>query len=102
MQGEKGENLFPSSCVTQGHENMSQRGVERTLGRLVTDPAFREKFFRTPMEAGLHIGVELTRQETEALLQVPLDALIAFSGCLDDRICRLYVRHELIEQESRQ
>ena len=81
---------------------MSQRGVERTLGRLVTDPGFREAFFQHPFEAGLHIGAELTRQEIEALLQVPPDALAEFSGRLDDRICRLHISHERMEQESRQ
>ncbi len=80
---------------------MSQRSVERTLGRLVTDPGFRDAFFRNPVEAGLRIGADLTQQEIEALLRVPPDALTAFSGCLDDRICRLHIRHEPIEQESR-
>jgi len=81
---------------------MSQRGVERTLGRLVTDPGFREAFFANPVGAGLQVGAELTQQEIEALLRVPPDALAAFSGCLDDRICRLYIRHEHVKQESRQ
>ncbi len=80
---------------------MSQRSVERTLGRLITDPGFREAFFETPVEAGLHIGAELTPQEIEALLRVPPDTLAAFSGCLDDRICRLYIRHDHVKQESR-
>lgn len=79
---------------------MSQRGVERIVGRLVTDPGFREAFFQNPIEAGLRIGADLTRQEIEAVLRVPLDALVQFSGCLDDRICRLHIRHELTEQES--
>jgi hypothetical protein len=81
---------------------MSQRGVERTLGRLVTDPGFRDAFFENPVEAGLHIGAELSQPEIEALLRVPPDALAAFSGCLDDRICRLHIRHERVRQESRQ
>lgn len=80
---------------------MSQRGVERTLGRLVTDPGFRDAFFENPVEAGLHIGAELTQQEIEALLRVPPDALAEFSGCLDNRICRMHIRHEHVEQETR-
>lgn len=81
---------------------MSQRSVERTLGRLVTDPGFREAFFRNPIEAGLRIGADLTREEIDALLRVPLAALAAFSLRLDDRICRLHIRHEPMVQESRQ
>lgn len=81
---------------------MSQRGVERTLGRLVTDPGFREAFFANPVEAGLHIGADLTQHEIQALLRVPPDALAVFSGCLDGRICRLHIRHEHVRQESRQ
>ncbi len=81
---------------------MSQRGVERTLGRLVTDPGFREAFFRNAVEAGFRIGAELTQQEMEALLRVPPAALSEFSRCLDDRICRLHIGHELMRQESRQ
>jgi hypothetical protein len=81
---------------------MSQRSVERTLGRLVTDPGFREAFFRDPIGAGLRIGADLTREEIDALLRVPLAALAEFSVRLDDRICRLHICHEPMEQESRQ
>lgn len=81
---------------------MSQRGVERTLGRMVTDPGFREAFFQDPVDAGLRIGAELTPHEIEALLRVPPDALAEFSGCLDDRICRLHIRHEHVTRETRQ
>jgi hypothetical protein len=80
---------------------MSQRGVERTLGRLVTDQGFREDFFHDPVKAGHRIGADLTREEVEALLRVPSAALVEFSGCLDDRICRLHIRHEPIDQEPR-
>ena len=81
---------------------MSQRSVERTLGRLVTDPGFREAFFRDPIAAGLRIGADLTREEIDALLRVPLAALAEFSVQLDDRICRLHIRHEPLKQESQQ
>jgi hypothetical protein len=80
---------------------MSQRGVERIVGRLVTDPGFREAFFRNPVESGLRIGADLTRQEIEALRRISLDALVEFSDCLDDRICRLHIRREPMGQESR-
>lgn len=81
---------------------MSQRGVERTLGRLVTDQGFREEFFRDPVKAGLRIGTDLTREEMEALLRVPPAALAELSVRLDDRICRLHICCEPVEQELRQ
>lgn len=73
---------------------MSQRGVERTVGKLVTDPDFREEFFRNPEAAGLHIGVELTRDETDALLRIPFPALTEFCARLDDRICKFHISKE--------
>jgi hypothetical protein len=81
---------------------MSQRGVERTLGRLVTDQGFRHDFFQDPATASLRIGVDLTPEEVDALLRVPLTALTEFSVRLDDRICRLHVRQDTLQQESRQ
>ncbi len=81
---------------------MSQRGVERILGRLVTDPGFREEFFRNPFVAGHRIGVDLTRDEADALLRVPSSALADLSTRLDDRICRLHIGGEPFEQERRQ
>ena len=68
---------------------MSQRDVERTLGRLLTDPRFRREFFVDPPLACLNFGLELTPHELDALLQLPHRRLATFSELLDDRICRL-------------
>ncbi len=70
---------------------MSQRDVERTLGRLLTDQGFRDDFFLEPAGACLALGIQLTPQEVEALLRTPRPALTNLAGCLDDRICRLHV-----------
>ena len=78
---------------------MSQRTVERTLGKLVTDEGFREAFFRDPMSAILRAGLALTAEELDALSRIPRAALAALSARLDDRICRLHIRHEPLEQE---
>jgi hypothetical protein len=68
---------------------MSQRDVERTLGRLLTDASFRRDFFRNPARACLELGVQLAAHEVEALVRVPPRGLANLAGQLDDRICRL-------------
>jgi len=71
---------------------MSQRDVERTLGRLLTDQGFRDDFFRDPAHACLHAGIQLTPHEVEALLRAPRSALVSLGARLDDRICRLHLQ----------
>lgn len=68
---------------------MSQRDVERTLGRLLTDTGFRRGFFRNPARACLELGVQLAAHEVDALLRVSPRQLANLAGELDDRICRL-------------
>ena len=81
---------------------MSQRVVERAVGKLVTDEGFRDSFFRNPQGATLQAGLELSPEELDALSRIPRAALAALSARLDDRICRLHIGHEAIEQELRQ
>ena len=71
---------------------MSQRDVERALGRLLTDQGFRDDFFLEPAHACLALGIQLTPQEVEALLRVQLPALASLGARLDDRICRLHIQ----------
>ena len=70
---------------------MSQRDVERTLGRLLTDAGFQREFFRNPARACLELGLQLAVHEVEALLRVPRRGLASLAAQLDDRICRLHV-----------
>jgi hypothetical protein len=70
---------------------MSQREVERTLGRLLTDQDFRDEFFLDPLRACLTLGIQLTSHEVEALLRAPRPVLANLGSRLDDRICRLHV-----------
>jgi CO dehydrogenase/acetyl-CoA synthase delta subunit len=70
---------------------MSQRDVERTLGRLLTDVRFRRDFFSDPARACLGLGLQLTAHELEALLRVPARRLAALEGDLDDRIRRFRI-----------
>ena len=73
---------------------MSQRGVERIVGKLVTDEEFAELFFASPEQAALKLGVDLTVKEREALCQISRAALHEFSSKLDDRICKLHVGND--------
>ena len=70
---------------------MSQKDVERTLGRLLTDASFRRVFFRNPARACLVLGIDLAAHEVEALLRVPARQLAGLAGGLDDRIRRLNI-----------
>ena len=82
-------------------ERMSQRDVERTLGRLLTDQGFQDNFFLDPVHACLQVGIQLTPHEVEALLRVPRPALASLGTCLDDRICRLHIqRSEIARQDN--
>jgi hypothetical protein len=68
---------------------MGQAAVERILGKLLTDEAFRVRFFRDPAAASFSAGLELSRAELDALSRLPVEAIVQFSARLDDRICRL-------------
>ncbi|HSD50084.1 MAG TPA: Os1348 family NHLP clan protein [Candidatus Methylomirabilis sp.] len=80
---------------------MSQREVERALGRLVTDEGFREEFFRGPQSAVLHAGLDLSQEELDALSRTPRAALAALCTCIDGRICRLHIADQLAPEEQR-
>jgi hypothetical protein len=80
---------------------MSQRDVERTLGRLLTDEGFRDDFFLDPARACLALGIQLTPGELEALLRIPRSMLATLGARLDDRICRLLIQKtELARQRE--
>ena len=80
---------------------MSQRAVERVLGRLLTDEAFRDSFFRQPRQALIPYANDLTPDELDALHQVPRSALTTLCARLDDRICRLRVPGPDPEEQRR-
>ncbi len=73
---------------------MTQAAVERALGKLVTDEAFRDQFFKEPAVASFEAGLTITRVELDALVRLPKKALARLNGLLDDRICRLSVDGE--------
>jgi len=80
---------------------MSQRAVERTLGKLVTDEAFQEEFFMHPKTACVPAGLDLTPEELDALSRIPRSALATLCACLDDRICRLHIALDPAQEEHR-
>jgi len=81
-------------------DSMSQRDVERTLGRLLTDEGYREDFFRDPARACLLLGIQLAPQEIEALLRAPRPTLASLGAQLDDRICRLQIQQGEIARQG--
>jgi hypothetical protein len=68
--------------------SVSQHAVERTLGKLATDEAYRARFFENPEAAAWEAGA-LSPNELEALSGLSRTALARFSQSLDGRIRRL-------------
>jgi len=61
-----------SRCTPETPETMSQKTVQLMIGRLVTDEEYRLRFLSDPLGALNRLrdqGVELTRQEIEALVR---------------------------------
>jgi hypothetical protein len=67
---------------------VTQQAVERTLGKLLTDENFRERFFASPEMATWEAGMSLSAIELEALSRLSRKALARFSEYLDRRISR--------------
>lgn len=67
---------------------MTQQAVERVLGKLITDEAFRDRFFETPGAACWEAGLALSAIELEALGRLSRDELVRFGDGIDERICR--------------
>jgi hypothetical protein len=67
---------------------VSQQAVERTLGKLLTDEAFRERFFVSPGLASWEVGLQLSAVELEALSGISRAGLVHVAKQLDRRICR--------------
>lgn len=67
---------------------MTQDSVERALGKLVTDEAFRARFFAAPAEACRDAGLSLSPVELEALQRLSHEELARFAEDVDARISR--------------
>lgn len=67
---------------------VSQDTVERALGKLVLDAAFRERFFANPTSATWEAGLPLSPIEVEALSRLSRGAVARFSEALDTRIAQ--------------
>jgi hypothetical protein len=70
---------------------MSQRTVEGTLGRLITDSEFRRGFYADPATTCLRESLDLTTRELEALMALDQSRLQTFARVLDGRIVRAAV-----------
>ena len=80
---------------------MSQQAVERTIGKLLTDESFRERFLTAPRKAALQAGLRLSDIEHAALSGLSRSALRLFSASLDPRICRLCPENGCSPEEGR-
>lgn len=73
---------------------MSQRNVERVIGRLTTDEALRRRFSRDPVTTireVAEVDVELNAAERQALAAIDHRLLSLFARALDPRIQKVEV-----------
>jgi hypothetical protein len=71
---------------------MSQRNVERVIGRLVTDETFRRRFESDPvktLEEMAATGAELTDVEKRALAGLDARILARFADAIDPRLQKI-------------
>jgi hypothetical protein len=70
---------------------MSQRTIERVIGRLLTDEELRHKFIRSPRRTLLELhddGWELSRLEVDALLATAIGLWSEVASRIDSRLQR--------------
>jgi hypothetical protein len=70
---------------------MSQRTIERVIGRLLTDEELRRKFVRSPRRTLLELneqGWELSRLEVDALLATAIGLWSEVAVRIDPRLQR--------------
>lgn len=73
---------------------MSQKTVERILGKLATDEEFRQRFRSDPEETLANSGRDpegLTPVEREALASIDPELLERFADALDPRLQRVRI-----------
>ena len=70
---------------------MSQRTIERVIGRLLTDEELRHQFIRSPRRTLVELneqGWELSRLEVDALLAIELGLWSEVAARIDSRLQR--------------
>ena len=76
---------------------MSQRTIERVIGRLLTDEELRHEFIRSPKETLSLLseqGWELSRLEIEALLAIEFGLWSEVAARIDPRLKRCSLKTE--------
>jgi len=76
---------------------MSQRNVERVIGRLVTDEGFRLRFAADPgevLQEMIECGCELTCLEQRAIASIDPEVAARFADAIDPRIQKVNTQGE--------
>jgi hypothetical protein len=74
---------------------MSQRTIERVIGRLLTDEELRHEFTRSPrrtLAALIEQGWDLSRLEVDAMLATEIDLWPEAAARIDSRLQRCSLR----------
>jgi hypothetical protein len=89
-------------CIGGEEIAMSQANVERLIGRLMTDEAFRYRFAADPRSTLEALAMELNSCETEALLAMNLGALRRCAAAIDPRLQKSDLQKSDLPKSNRQ
>jgi putative modified peptide len=89
-------------CVGREEIAMSQANVERLIGRLMTDEAFRHRFATDPSSTLESLAMEFNSCETQALLAMNLRALRRCTDAIDPRLQKSDLQKSDLPKSNRQ
>lgn len=82
---------------------MSQRTIERVIGRLLTDEELRHEFIRSPSRTVADLndqGWELSRLEVDALLAIEIGLWSEVAARIDPRLQRCSLRTQDVKRDN--
>src|SRR5438876_994595 len=85
-------------CEGRSLTTMSQKNVERVIGKLVTDEEYRSRFRIDPEAAVRELvqkGLELTTCEWNALVHIDAQCCDSFANVLDPRLQKASLKGDL-------
>ena len=98
------ERVGPIRTASSGDKkSVTQRGIEITIGRLLTDEEFRETFLSSPHVALgelLQHGTQLSHAEIAALVGIDRTLWVRVADQIDPRLQKVSLRSHVRDPES--